>query len=100
MRTFYDFRGTDWREPEKFPLKGKVLLKTKTVWLVWIQRNPDPDTPHDEFTLHNYIIAPRSIYLYQTRMFTSFWEALKFFLKEYILPKFPKKKPYNIFRHP
>jgi len=78
MRTFYDFRTPNWKEPTKYPMQGRVILKWKKHWLLKIYKDPSfPDrTPFD-----GYIVCPKTIYLYDVYISKSFWDALKYLLK-------------------
>ena len=78
MRTFYDFRTPNWKEPTKNPMQGRVILKWKKHWLLKIYKDPSfPDrTPFD-----GYIVCPKTIYLYDVYISKSFWDALKYLLK-------------------
>ena len=79
MKTFYDFRDNDFKNPTKTPLQGRVILKNKKYWLCWICK--DNSTVGVSQSLKGFVVAPRSIYLYNTYIATSFWNALKYFIK-------------------
>lgn len=79
MRTFYDFRDNDFKNAEETPLQGRVILKNKNYWLCWIYR--DRHIVGLKQSLKGFIVAPRSIYLYNTYLATSFWDALKYFIR-------------------
>ena len=90
MRTFYDWRSLDRKEPNRIPLQGIVLWKTKKKWLLWIRRNHNTKNKwllwirgdHNIIThdnLHGYMITPRTIYLYNVYIASSLWDAIKHF---------------------
>jgi hypothetical protein len=80
MRTFYDFRADDrYEDPKKYPLQGYVLLKSKYYWLCWIYR--DGNVVGMGQSIKGFIVAPRTIYLYNVYLATGFWDALKQFIK-------------------
>lgn len=80
MRTFYDFRSNNFKNPKEFPLQGRVILKRKDKWLIWIYRETYFEG-HDSH-LHGFIVAPRSIYLFNTYIGRNFIDALFYYLKE------------------
>jgi hypothetical protein len=81
MRTFYDFRGDYcYENPKKYPLQGYVLLKSKNYWLCWIYRDGHMVAMNQ--SIKGFIVAPRSIYLYDVYLATGFWDALKKFIKK------------------
>jgi hypothetical protein len=69
MKTFYDFRNNNFNNPKAFPLKGVVLLKTKTKWIVWVK------------TI-GLIVCPRSVYLFNWYMPKNIIDALKHLFKK------------------
>jgi hypothetical protein len=79
MRTFYDFRTTDFNDPKKYPLQGYVLIKTKMFWLCWIYK--DESYLDSKQTIRGFIVAPKTIYLYNVYIAKSFWDAIKYLLK-------------------
>jgi hypothetical protein len=79
MRTFYDFRDTDYKNPNKYPLQGYVLLKTKHLWLCWIYR--DSHILGFNQTIKGFIVSPKTIYLYNVYLAKSFWDAVKYLFK-------------------
>lgn len=79
MRTFYDFRSGDFNNPQKYPLQGYVLLKTKKFWLCWIYK--DKYLGLWTQTLKGFIVAPKSIYIHNVYLATSFWDAVKYLFK-------------------
>lgn len=81
MRTFYDWRSLDRKTPEKILLQGIVLWKTKKKWLLWIRRDHNIIASD---RMHGYIIAPRTIYLYNVYIARSLWDAIKHF-KRYMV---------------
>lgn len=79
MRTFYDFRSMDYQNPKKEPLQGQVIFKTKNWWLCWIYRDSHKLINHSP--IRGFIVAPRTIYLYNVYIASSFWDAVKYFIK-------------------
>ena len=80
MRTFYDYRG--WpsaADAKKYPVEGRVILKSKKYWLCWIYKSNH--WAETQKIPKGYIVAPRTIYLYDIYIATSFWNALKYFIK-------------------
>lgn len=80
MKTFYDFRSQDWIDPNKNKLEGRVILKNKKYWLLWINKGSYLES-QPQF-IEGFIVAPRTIYLYDVYLGTSFWDALKYFVKK------------------
>lgn len=78
MRTFYDFRNQDNKDPKKYPVQGRVIFKSKFYWLIWLPRDVHPLDRHN---LHGFIVAPRTIYLYNIYIGRGFWDAFKYFIK-------------------
>jgi hypothetical protein len=39
MRTFYDYRGMRREDAQKYPVQGRVILKSKKYWLCWIYKD-------------------------------------------------------------
>ena len=79
MRTFYDWRDTSFTNPKAFPLDGRVIIKTKRFWLCWIYKekvSPEPPT-----AIGGFIVAPRTVYLYDVYLAKSFWDAFKHLIK-------------------
>lgn len=70
MRTFYSIRNGNIKEPKKYPLQGRVILKWKNKWLLKIYKN-------DDTILKGYIVCPKTIYLFDVYIATSFKDALK-----------------------
>lgn len=79
MRTFYDYRDVDYKNPQKYPLQGRVILKSKKWWLLWIYK--DSNHMMSQF-IEGFIVTPRTIYLYNVYLGTSFWDAFKYFIKK------------------
>jgi hypothetical protein len=80
MRTFYDWRSTDYKDPKKYPLQGRVILKNKNFWICKIYTDAYTRLL-DPCKIKGYIVAPRTIYLYNIYFATSLWDALKYFIK-------------------
>jgi hypothetical protein len=80
MRKFYDYRGLPPADAQKFPIEGKVILKSKKYWLCWIYKDPNWFLERQKLS-KGFIVAPRTIYLYDIYIATSFWNALKYFIK-------------------
>jgi hypothetical protein len=80
MRTFYDFRTPDYANPHKHALQGYVLLKTKHLWLCWIYRDKQHVLGYNQ-TIKGFIVAPRTIYLYNVYLAKSFWDGVKYLFK-------------------
>ena len=74
MRTFYDFRSPIWTEPKKYPMQGRVILKWKDKWLLKIYKDGHIT---DVTPFKNYIVCPKTIYLYDIYIAKSFWDGLK-----------------------
>jgi hypothetical protein len=66
MRTFYDFRTQNWKDPKKFPIQGKVILKWKDKWLIKLYNDPHivATNFNSEYSSVKYIVVPCTIYLY------------------------------------
>ena len=79
MRTFYDYRGLPSTDAKKYPVEGRVILKSKKYWLCWIYK--DNHWLDGQKLNKGFIVAPRTIYLYDIYIATSFWNALKYFIK-------------------
>ena len=79
MRTFYDYRGLPSADAKKYPVEGRVILKSKKYWLCWIYK--DNHWLDRQKLNKGFIVAPRTIYLYDIYIATSFWNALKYFIK-------------------
>ena len=79
MRTFYDYRGLPRADAQKYPIEGKVILKSKNYWLCWIYK--DDNWVEKQKLNKGFIVAPRTIYLYNIYIAASFWDALKYFIK-------------------
>lgn len=79
MRTFYDFRGRDYQNPHKYPLQGRVILKSKYKWLLWVYAD-NHVLAQNQF-IKSFVVAPRSIYLSNVYIAKSFWDALKYFIR-------------------
>jgi hypothetical protein len=77
MRTFYDYRGLPPADAQKYPIDGKVILKSKNYWLCWIYK--DDNWVEKQKLNKGFIVAPRTIYLYDIYIAT--WNALKYFIK-------------------
>ena len=77
MRTFYDFRDTDFKNPKKYPLQGYVILKNKKFWFLWIYK----DVKDIKQFIKSFIVAPRTVYLYDVYMAKGFWDGLFNYLK-------------------
>jgi hypothetical protein len=77
MRTFYDFRDSADGDATKYPMQGIVILKSKKYWLCWIYKDK-----HclNQYLNKGFIVAPRTIYLYNIYIAKSFWDALKYYL--------------------
>ncbi len=80
MKTFYDWRSADHKDPRKYPLQGRVILKNKNFWICKIYTDSYSELL-DLCKIKGYIVAPRSIYLFNVYLATSFWDALKYFIK-------------------
>ncbi len=65
MKTFYDFRNADFKNPEEFPVKGILLFKWNKKWMLWVKNV-------------GVIVAPKSIYLYDWYMPKNIIDAFKF----------------------
>ena len=78
MRTFYDFRTPNWKEPQKLPMQGRVILKWKNYWLLKIYKD---NSLHDKTPFNGYIVCPKTIYLYDVYIAKSFWDAIKYLFK-------------------
>ena len=81
MKTFYDYRGNDFKNPKKHPLQGRVILKSKKIWLCKIYK--DKHLSDANRGIDGFIVAPRTIYLYDVYIAKSFWDALKYFIKHF-----------------
>ena len=79
MRTFYDYRGLPSADAKKYPVEGRVILKSKKYWLCWIYKSNH--WVEKQKLNKGFIVTPRSIYLYDIYIATSFWNALKYFIK-------------------
>lgn len=80
MRTFYDFRNNNFKTPHKYPLQGVVILSTKDFWLCWIYK--DSYLMSSNQSIKGFIVAPKTIYLYNVYIAKSFWDAFKYLLKK------------------
>ena len=78
MRTFYDFRTPNWKEPQKFPMQGRVILKWKKYWLLKIYKDGHLA---DKTPFNGYIVCPKTIYLHEVYISKSFWDAIKYLFK-------------------
>jgi hypothetical protein len=78
MRTFYDYRGVKREDATKYPMQGIVILKSKKYWLCWIYK--DNHRLEGQKLKKGFIVAPRTIYLYNIYIAKSFWDALKYYL--------------------
>jgi len=76
MRTFYDFRTPDYKNPEKHSMQGRVILKWKNYWLLKIYK--DPTLLGSRTPFNGYIVCPQTIYLYDVYIAESFWDALRY----------------------
>jgi hypothetical protein len=80
MKTFYDYRHLKQSDAKKYPVQGRVILKSKNFWLLWISKDSNwflgTQKPSQGF-----IVAPRTIYLYNVYIASSFWDAIKYFIK-------------------
>jgi len=79
MRTFYDYRDVKQEDAKNHPVQGKVILKNKKYWLCWIYK--DKHCLEEQTLKKGFIVAPRTIYLYNIYIAKSFWDALKYFIK-------------------
>jgi hypothetical protein len=79
MRTFYDYRGVKREDAKKYPIQGRVILKSKKYWLCWIYK--DNHWLDAQKLKKGFIVAPRTIYLYNIYFPKSLWDALKYFIK-------------------
>ena len=79
MRIFYDFRSKCYDGPKKYPLQGYVLIKTKGFWLCWIYK--DKHILDSTQSIKKFIVAPKTMYLYNVYIAKSFWDAVKYLLK-------------------
>ena len=79
MRTFYDYRGLPSADAKKYPVEGRVILKSKKYWLCWIYKSNH--WAETQKIPKGFIVAPRTIYLYDIYIATSFWNSLKYFIK-------------------
>jgi len=79
MRTFYDYRSGNKSNPMENPVQGRVILKSKKYWLCWVRK--DRSWFDKQVLNQGFIVAPRTIYLYDIYIATSFWDALKHFIK-------------------
>jgi len=87
MKTFYDKRGCRGVDdsPNIEALQGRVLWKTKTHWLIYINKDDyynsfisnleQRDVYHT--TLIGYIVIPRGVIIHQCYLATGFWDGLK-----------------------
>ena len=69
MKSFYDFRNANFNDPTALPLKGIVLLKRKTKWIIWVKSI-------------GLIVCPRSIYLFDWYIPKNPIDALKHLFKK------------------
>jgi hypothetical protein len=79
MRTFYDYRRVKREDAQKYPVQGRVILKSKKYWLCWIYK--DNHGLDGQKLKKGFIVAPRTIYLYNIYFPKSFWDAVKYFIK-------------------
>ena len=79
MRKFYDYRGLPPADSQKYPVEGIVILKSKKYWLCWIYK--DNHWLDGQKLKKGFIVAPRTIYLYNIYFPKSFWDAVKYFIK-------------------
>lgn len=77
MITFYDNRDLDWENSEKNPIQGYVLLKKKQFWFIWIRK----DRINILSRITGFLVAPRTIYLYDIYVAKDFWDGLIHFIK-------------------
>ena len=80
MRTFYDYRHLKQSDAQKYPVQGRVILKSKKYWLCWIYK--DNHWLEGQKLKKGFIVAPRTIYLYNIYIAKSFWDALRYLIKE------------------
>ena len=73
MKTFYDCRKN--LNSKEHPLKGRVLWKRKKYWLLYISNTKN------NTNIKRFVVAPRTIYLYNFSYFESFWKALIYLFK-------------------
>jgi hypothetical protein len=75
------------KDAQKYPVQGRVILKSKNYWLCWIYKDGPCLEVYDNWNLKKqrlnkgFIVAPRTIYLYNIYIAKSFWDALKYFIK-------------------
>jgi hypothetical protein len=81
MRTFYDYRHLKLLDAKKYPIQGRVILKSKKYWLCWIYKDSNSFIETQRLN-KGFIVAPKTIYLYNIYIATSFWDALKYFVKQ------------------
>jgi hypothetical protein len=81
MRTFYDYRGMRREDAQKYPVQGRVILKSKKYWLCWIYKDDNWFLEKQKLN-KGFIVAPRTIYLYDIYIAKSFWDALRYLIKK------------------
>ena len=80
MKTFYDYRHQKQSDAKKYPVQGKVIFKSKNFWLCWIYKDQNWFLERQKLN-QGFIVAPRTIYLYDIYIAKSFWDAFKYFIK-------------------
>ena len=73
MKTFYDWRHTSQTHSDEFSFKGRLIIKTKGLWLIKIPRESNT-----KYGLKGYIVVDASIYIYNAYIAKGLWDALKY----------------------
>jgi hypothetical protein len=102
MKTFYDLRSGEKPGHKSYMenLQGKVVWKTKTHWLIYI--DPD-DYYHSDMswlhgearywtTLIGYIVIPKGVCIRTCYIATGFWDGLKALFRSGETPAVTKTK--------
>ena len=102
MKTFYDLRGGEkpGYKSEMESLQGRVIWKTKTHWLIYI--NPDDyhrssmsfihGKDHYWTTLIGYIVIPKGVVITSCYLAKGFWDGLKTLFRSGKTPAVTKTK--------
>lgn len=102
MKTFYDKRGgaEPGHSSNVNTLQGKVIWKTKTHWLIYV----DKDDYYNSFLsfvtneeryhtdLIGYIVIPKGVIIHSCYLATGFWDGVKTLFRSGKTPAVTKSK--------